>query len=67
MKNHNWCEYWGYEHNDNLETYFKLEFEDYYKKCVRHNKKKFGKNYTQKDLIIDEELQELKKQLFGRK
>lgn len=66
MKNHNWCEYYGYKHNENLEIYFELEFEDYFKKCVKQNKKNFGKKYTQKDLVLNEELQEIKKQIFER-
>ena len=66
MKKHNWCEYWGYTPNENLEMMFEIEAEEYIKKCIRKNKRKFGENYTQKDLIIDEELQEIKNQLFGR-
>ena len=63
--NHNWCEYYGYEPNENLETYFELNFQEYYKKCVKENKRRYGKNYNQEVLVINEELQKLKKEIFG--
>ena len=65
MKNkYPWCEYYRYEPNDNLEMYFELSAQEYIKKCIKENKKKYGKNYTQEDIILNEELQELMKGLF---
>lgn len=64
--NYSWCEYFGYEPNDNLEMVFNFEAKEYIKKCIRENEKRFGKNYTQEDLIINEQLQDIKKELFGK-
>ena len=45
---------------------FNFEAKEYIKKCIRKNEKRFGKNYTQEDLIINEQLQDIKKELFGK-
>ena len=59
------CEYFKQEQNDNLEMVYEIQAQDYIKKCIKENTKKYGKNYTQEDLIINEELQDIKKELFG--
>jgi len=69
MNKYKWCEYYGYKPNDNLEMIFEIRFQDYFKKCVTQNKKKYGKNYTQADIVkideIDNMLNQIKKSLFN--
>ena len=60
-----WCEFYGYEQNSNLEMCFNLRAKEYIKAYVKENKKKFGKGYTQEDLVINEKLEQIKKELFG--